>query len=87
MVRFLVIRGAFWPPKKDVMYFFKKSIEKTIIEALDTETLAFVTEIKNKLNLKTYEEAITTINTCTDKYKLEQLLIKIMLLTGNRNGK
>lgn len=63
------------------MIYFVKNMDEHILEALDTETMALITTIKNKLGLSSYKDTIDIICTCTDKYKLEQLLLNLMSKT------
>ena len=60
------------------MYFLRDEIDSLIIDSLDTETMALITEIKNRLGIPTYKDTIDIITTCTSKYKLEQLLLNLM---------
>lgn len=54
------------------------NIDEVILEILDTETMALITEIKDKLGVDSYVETINIVSTCTNKYKLENLFLTIL---------
>lgn len=52
----------------------KHKLNQCILETIDVEMLAFITELKNKLEINTYKEVIELVNTCTSIHKLEKIL-------------
>jgi len=66
------------------MYFLRKT-DLEILETLDTETLALITTIKDRLGIPTFIETIGIVKTCTEKYNLEHLLLKLMLKTEEKD--
>lgn len=68
------------------MYPLKDNIDIAILNNLDTATLAFLTEMRDRLELDTYKQVVDIINECTNKYKLERLLQNLMAKDEASNG-